>query len=52
VTGVHYLRKANKSMIVTTSFSTKDAVEESKLIENSLDLKDYNDIKKWLERYQ
>lgn len=52
VTGVHHLRKANKSMIVTTSFFTKDAVKESRLIENALDLKDYNDIKKWLERYR
>jgi HJR/Mrr/RecB family endonuclease len=52
VAGVHYLRKPCKSIIVTTSFFTKDAQEEAKLIENQLDLKDYNDIKSWLgERY-
>lgn len=49
VAGVHYLRKPSKSIIVTTSFFTKDAQEEAKLIENQLDLKDYNDIKIWLE---
>ena len=49
VAGVHYLRKPSKSIIVTTSFFTKDAQEEAKLIENQLDLKDYNDIKSWLE---
>ena len=48
VAGVHYLRKPSKSIIVTTSFFTKDAQEEAKLIENQLDLKDYNDIKIWL----
>jgi HJR/Mrr/RecB family endonuclease len=52
VVGVHHLRNANKSMIVTTGFFTKDAVEESKLIENKLDLKDYNDIKNWLDHYR
>ena len=49
VAGVHYLRKPSKSIIVTTSFFTKDAQREAKLIENQLDLKDYNDIKTWLE---
>lgn len=52
VTGVHHLRKANKSLIVTTSSFTRDAVEESKLIEHALDLKDYDGIKSWLERYK
>lgn len=52
VAGVHYLRKPSKSIIVTTSFFTKDAQEEAKLIENQLDLKDFNDIKSWLyDRY-
>ncbi|AND64912.1 hypothetical protein AX766_11205 [Flavobacterium covae] len=49
VAGVHYLRKPSKSIIVTTSFFTKDAQEEAKLIENQLELKDYNDIKIWLQ---
>ena len=51
VSGVHYLRKPSKSIIVTTSFFTKDAKEEAKLIENQLELKDFNNIKEWLEKY-
>lgn len=51
VQGVHYTRKPNKSIIVTTSFFTKDAIEEAKLIENQLDLKDYNGIQEWLKKY-
>lgn len=51
VQGVHYTLKPAKSIIVTTSFFTKDAQEEAKRIENQLDLKDFNDIKQWLERY-
>ncbi len=51
VQGVHYTRRPSKSIIVTTSFFTKDAVEEAKLIENQLELKDFNDIKKWLSNY-
>lgn len=51
VSGVHYLRKPSKSIIVTTSFFTKDAKEEAKLIENQLGLKDFDNIKCWLEKY-
>lgn len=51
VSGVHYLRKPSKSIIVTTSFFTKDAQEEAKLIENQLELKDFYHIKNWLEKY-
>ncbi len=51
VAGVHHMRNANKSIIVTTGFFTKDARSEAKLIENSLDLKDYNDLKDMLSRY-
>jgi len=51
VTGVHHIRKPTKSLIVTTSFFTKDAVKEAKEFENSIGLKDYNNIKEWLERY-
>jgi HJR/Mrr/RecB family endonuclease len=52
VVGVHNLRNANKSMIVTTSFFTNDAKKEAKRIENSLDLKDYEALKTWLKRYE
>lgn len=51
VQGVHYTKNANKSIIVTTSFFTKDAREEAKIRENILDLKDFNDIREWLKKY-
>ncbi len=51
VAGVHYIRKPSKSMIVTSSFFTQDAVNEAKIMENQLDLKDYDDIKEWLKGY-
>lgn len=51
VVGVHTFHKPAKSIIVTTSFYTKDAVAEAKKLENQLDLKDFNDIKEWLKEY-
>ena len=51
VAGVQYLDKPGKSIIVTTSFFTKDAKELAKRIENQVDLKDFNDIKDWLKNY-
>lgn len=51
VSGVQYTKKPAKSIIVTTSFFTKDAIEEAESLENQLDLKDYNSIKQWLSRY-
>lgn len=51
VAGVHYLDRPSKSIIVTTSFFTKDAKEIASKIENQLDLKDFDDIKAWLEKY-
>lgn len=51
VTGVHHLDRPSKSIIVTTSFFTEQAIEAARKIENQLDLKDYNDIKGWLEKY-
>jgi restriction system protein len=41
-------RRANKGVIVTTSFFTKDAMEVAKCTENILSLKDYGDILSWL----
>lgn len=51
VIGVHSIHKPAKSIIVTTSFFTKDAIKEAKTFENQLDLKDFNDIKLWLQNY-
>lgn len=51
IAGVHHIRKPSKSIIVTTSFFTKNALEDAKNIENQLELKDFNDIQAWLEKY-
>ncbi|MFC1792727.1 restriction endonuclease [Planctomycetota bacterium] len=51
VTGVHHLKRATKSLVVTTSFFTKNAIEEAKAIEHQIDLKNYEDIKQWLKEY-
>lgn len=51
VIGVHHIRGATKSIIVTTSFFSNDAIKEAEKMENQLDLKDFNDIKGWLQRY-
>lgn len=51
VMGVHHLHKATKSIIVTTSFFSPDAIKEAAMVENQLDLKDFNSLKEWLQRY-
>jgi HJR/Mrr/RecB family endonuclease len=51
VIGAHSINKPAKSIIVTTSFYTRDAIKEAKSFENQLDLKDFNDIKLWLQDY-
>jgi len=51
VMGVHQIRQATKSIIVTTSFFSSDAIKEAKLVENQLALKDFNDLKEWLQKY-
>lgn len=51
VMGVHQIRQATKSIIVTTSFFSSDAIKEAKIVENQLALKDFNDLKEWLEKY-
>lgn len=51
VIGVHAIHKPAKSIIVTTSFFTKNAIKEAKTFEHQLDLKDFNDIKQWLQEY-
>lgn len=51
VVGVHHIRKPAKSIIVTTSFFSAEAIKEAATLENQLDLKDFDDIKSWLKRY-
>ena len=50
--GVQQINKANKSMVVTTSYFTKPAIEECKRYENLMSLHDYDDLKAWLKRYE
>ena len=49
--GVQYINKADKSMLVTTSFFTEDAIREYRKIENTMTLVDYNKLTEWLKRY-
>lgn len=42
---------AHKSMIVTTSFFSGPAYDEQKRISHEMDLRDYTDLKSWLQRY-
>ena len=51
VAGTHMLRDSSRSIIITTSSYTKDALEEVKLKKNKIELKDYQDIKEWLSKY-
>jgi restriction endonuclease Mrr len=51
VAGVHTFRKPEKSIIVTTSTFTKDAIEEAKLLNGKMELKDYEKLKEWLIKY-
>ncbi|VAW14578.1 hypothetical protein MNBD_BACTEROID05-1222, partial [hydrothermal vent metagenome] len=51
VIGVHNIKRATKSIIVTTSFFSPDAKKEAQNFEHQLDLKDYDSIKDWLKDY-
>lgn len=51
VLGVHNIHGASKSIIVTTSFFSVDAIKEAEKMQNQLDLKNFYDIKSWLQRY-
>jgi len=52
VTGVHHIKNATKSIIVTTSFFTPDAIKEAAAFKNNIDLKNYDDVKQWLLQYR
>jgi HJR/Mrr/RecB family endonuclease len=51
VTGVHHIKQATKSLIVTTSYFSADAIKEAKAFEHQLELKNYDSIKDWLQKY-
>ncbi|MGD0232897.1 MAG: restriction endonuclease [Syntrophorhabdales bacterium] len=50
--GIQQTKKANKSMIVTTSFFTRPAIEEARRYENLMTLADYDDLRRWLKAYE
>lgn len=52
VFGVLQGHRANKSLIVTTSRFSRDALSEQKRYETLMDLKNYEDIKTWLSKYK
>ena len=51
VAGVHLLKNPAKSIIVTTSTFTRDAIKETKLLNERVELKDYDNLKEWLSKY-
>lgn len=51
VIGVHNIKNPSKSIIVTTSFFTKDAIKEARQYNHSLELKDFNNLKELLQGY-
>jgi orotate phosphoribosyltransferase len=51
VLGVQELMGASKSIIVTTSYFTKDATKTARQMAHRLELKDYTDLKAWLAHY-
>lgn len=51
VAGVHSLKEPAKSIIVTTSTFTKDAIKEASLHKEKIELKDYLNLKEWLSKY-
>jgi HJR/Mrr/RecB family endonuclease len=50
VYGVQRIYRANKSLIVTSSYFTKGAIELTKPISNEVELKDHSDIQIWLKK--
>lgn len=51
VAGVHSLREPAKSIIVTTSTFTKDAIKEASSHKEKIELKDFLNLKEWLSKY-
>lgn len=50
--GITEMQRANFAMIVTTSSFTRDAREEKLRIGPRLHLKEFNDLKTWLQKYR
>ena len=45
------IKDASKSIIITTSSYTRDAIEEVKVLKEKIELNDYQNIKEWLAKY-
>jgi len=52
VYGVQRIQRANKSLIVTTSYFSKDARLLHEGIRHEMELRDYDGLKEWLGRYE
>jgi len=51
VAGVHSFKQPSKSIIVTTSTFTKPAKDAASILKEQIDLKDYFNLKEWLNKY-
>jgi len=49
--GVTEAHRANKGLVITSSFFTRDAQQEQIRIGNRVELKDYNNLIEWLKPY-
>lgn len=52
VAGVHHSDRVNKSIIITTSTFTQDAIKFARNFEHQIDLKDYTDLTEMLSKYK
>jgi restriction endonuclease Mrr len=50
--GVTEIQKANQGLLITSSSFTRDAVEEKIRIGPRIELKDFEDLKVWLDHYK
>lgn len=50
--GIQQTQRANKGLIVTTSYFSEPAIQEANKLNNMIDLDDYQALKTWLARYK
>jgi len=49
VVGTHLLNKPNKSIIVTSSYYTKEVINEVEKVKNIINIKDYKAVFNWID---
>lgn len=49
--GIIHLHRAHNAVLITTSSFSRDAIRESRSLNPSLDLHDYENLKQWLSKY-